>query len=974
MVKKIKKLFGKINIGRTTVLIAAFVVMTFVLLHRLFTLQIIEGQEYADNFSLRTTKERTLKSTRGNILDRNGNILASNELSYSVTLEDNGTYTGPRQRNLSLNGEVYKIINLIEENGNEVDQEFHISIDENGEYVFDVKDFALDRFRADIYGHKLIDDLKEDQKNTSASQIINYLSTERFGLIITEKDKLYKDEELELYGLPNKYTNEELLKMVTVRYALAATSYKKYVPVIIASNVGEQTVAAVMENQELLTGIDIQEDSARIYTEGVYFSSILGYTGKASAEELEVLKEKRSDYLTSAIIGKTGIEEYMETELQGKDGKETLYVDNVGKVLQIDKDSRTEPVQGNNVYLTIDSELNKAAYKILEQRIAGILVRNIEPIKRVEKPGQSDASAIPIPIYDVYNALIRNSVIDISHFEAEADTSETERIIYAKFKDKQEQIFAAITQELTGDNPAAYKDLSEEMQTYIHYIIKDLLMDKTNILSETSIDKSDPTYIEWTKNQSISLQEYLTYAASKNWIDMSSVLEEKTYLNAKEAYQSLSAYIADYLKTDTPFSKLLYKYLIMDDQISGAQLCTILYDQNVLRKEDEDYNAFISGDMSSYDLMVGKIRKLEITPAQLALDPCSGSVVVVDPNNGEILACVTYPGYDNNRLANQMDVGYYRQLTNDLSEPFYNKATQQKTAPGSTFKLVTALAGITEGVVDDNSTITCLGSFERIPASKLSCWNHDGHGVVYGIRGGIEHSCNVFFSEVAYRMGLNESNEFSDTESIRQLRTYAERFDLDKNSGIEISEASPQISDALPIPSSIGQGTHNFTTSQLARYAATLANSGTSYNISLLNKTTDSNGNLIEDYTPRIESKLEVDDNIWEDIHVGMRGVITETNKDHFEDLEVTLAGKTGTAEQIKTRANHGLFIGYAPYEQPEISMAVRIAYGYTSTNAALVAKDICNYYFDLKPEDELITGVAADQGTSGGGALTQTD
>lgn len=961
MVKKIKKVLSKMKIKRTTVLLAAFVIMTFVLIHRLFYLQIVEGQQYADNFSLSTTKERTLKSTRGNIYDRNGNILASNELSYSVTLEDSGTYSSNRIRNLSLNGEIYKLIQIIEEKGDSIDRDFHIILDENGEYAFDVEDFALDRFRADIYGYSLIDDLKPEEASATAADIISYLSgSRRFGLIIdSENQKAYSEEELQQYGLPLEYTREEMLKVITVRYVLSTNSYKKYMPVTIASDIGEDTVAAVMENQSLLEGVDIQEDSIRVYADSIPFSSLLGYTGKASSEELEALKEEDDRYTTTSIIGKTGIEEVMETTLQGTDGTETVYVDNLGKVLQIDSASTVDPVQGNDVYLTIDKELQIAVYQILEQRIAGILDEYIRPVKTVEVDANTDSSQLPIAIYDVYNALVNNSLIDISHFSKE-DASETERNVQAKFEQKQEQVFAAVAEELTGDTLVPYKELPEDMQKYISYIVNDMLMKDTGILAEASIDKSDPTYIAWTIDETISLQEYLTYAASQNWIDISTVVEDETYLNAKEAYQALAAYIADYLKTDTSFSKLLYYYMLMEDTLSGEELCIILYDQNILSKEDGVYESFISGQVSSYDLLKAKISNLEITPAQLALDPCSGSAVITDPNTGEIRACVTYPGYDNNRLANQMDVAYYRQLNSDLSEPFYNKATQQRTAPGSTFKIVSTIAGITDGAVDFNTTVTCHGIFDKLPGSELKCWDTSGHGAL-NITQAIQNSCNVFFSEVAYRMGLDESGVYSDAAALQKIQTYAEVFDLDKNSGIEISEAAPQITDNMPIPSAIGQGTHNYTTSQLARYVTTIANSGTSYEISLLDKTTDSDGNLIEDFTPRIESKLEVSQDLWNSIHTGMRGVITATNSHVFHDLDVSLAGKTGTAQQAKNRANHGLFIGYAPYDEPEISMAIRIAYGYSSNNASLVAKDICNYYFDLKDESEILTGTAAE-------------
>ena len=118
-------------------------------------------------------------------------------------------------------------------------------------------------------------------------------------------------------------------------------------------------------------------------------------------------------------------------------------------------------------------------------------------------------------------------------------------------------------------------------------------------------------------------------------------------------------FIATYLTTDTQFSKMLYEYMLLDDEISGKDLCIILYDQGVLSKEDGMYESFLEGDITTVDFMKQKIQNLEITPAQLALDPCSGSIVIVDPNSGETLACVSYPGYDNNRLANNMDTAYY---------------------------------------------------------------------------------------------------------------------------------------------------------------------------------------------------------------------------------------------------------------------------------------------------------------------------
>ena len=153
-------------------LIFIFAALSMVLIHRLFSLQIIHGQEYADNFSIMTTKTRTLKSTRGNIYDRNGQVLASNELSYSITLEDSGDYANNTERNRSLNGEIYKIIQIIESNGDAVSSDFRISVDSSGNYSYDVEGTTLSRFKADVYGHSYIDDLTTEEANASAQQMV----------------------------------------------------------------------------------------------------------------------------------------------------------------------------------------------------------------------------------------------------------------------------------------------------------------------------------------------------------------------------------------------------------------------------------------------------------------------------------------------------------------------------------------------------------------------------------------------------------------------------------------------------------------------------------------------------------------------------------------------------------------------------------------------------------------------------------
>ena len=930
--------------------------MSVVLVRRLFDLQIIQGEDYISKFQARTTKERVLKSTRGNILDRNGDILASNVLSYSLTLEDNGTYTSTREKNLTLNGVAYQVLQILHSNGDDITHSFHIVVDKNGEYAFDVVEgFTLNRFRADIYGQALIDDLKDEQKTATADQMMEFLTgSEKFSIALSG-DRAYTEDELTSHGLPLTLTKQEMLDIATIRYELNTNSFKKYMQVTIATNVSEKSVAAIMENKTGLQGIDVVEDSIRQYIDDESMAPILGYTGKASSEELTELRKQNPDYSNDAIVGKAGIEQYMELTLQGTDGKETVSVDNLGKVLKIDEDTKVEPVAGDDVQLTIETDWQSAIYQILKQRVAGVLLTKIDAAKTFDYTYVTDASQIRIPIYDVYNALISNSVIDITKFSNE-DASDIEKNLYAKFQQKQQRVFDTISTKLNGSNPPAYKDEDEETQEYLSYICNDLLRDTLGIISKDAIDTSDATYKAWTTDETISLKDYLTYATSQGWIDISSFSPEGEYLDSEEIYQALTAYIIDYLSTDTGFSKLLYKYMLQEDTISGQEICLVLYEQGVLDKNDDDYENLASGAMGAYDFMINKIYTLEIEPAQLALMPCSASAVVVDVKTGDVVALVSYPGYDNNRLTNDMDTDYYAKLALDQSSPFFNKATQQTTAPGSTLKLLSTIAGMEEGIIDEGTYIECTGTFDYVDP-PINCWYKNGHGSL-DIRTAIEQSCNYFFNMIGFQLGKVGDNEFSEVQSLNKLQEYASLIGLDRKTGIELSEATPKVSDAKAVPSYMGQGNNLFTTSELARYATVIATSGNVFKLTLLDKVMDPKGEVIQEYEPEIEDVVNISSNIWDVIHDGMRRVIQTHSQ--FDGLGVEVAGKTGTAELDLRHPNHGLFIGYAPASDPEYAVAIRIANGYSSGNACLIANDIFKYMYNLADKDSILTGIAS--------------
>lgn len=174
------------------------------------------------------------------------------------------------------------------------------------------------------------------------------------------------------------------------------------------------------------------------------------------------------------------------------------------------------------------------------------------------------------------------------------------------------------------------------------------------------------------------------------------------------------------------------------------------------------------------------------------------------------------------------------------------------------------------------------------------------------------------------------------------MEKYATQLGLNKQSGIELDESSPQVSDETSVRSAIGQGRNSFTPSQIANYVTTLSNSGTVYDLSIMDKITDDNGKTVKKYGVKKVRQLHYDTTYWNAVHTGMRGVVSGKDSSVssiFQGMKVKLAGKTGTAQENKKRPNHALFISYGPYEKPEITTTVVIPFGYTSSNAAATAR-----------------------------------
>lgn len=356
--------------------------------------------------------------------------------------------------------------------------------------------------------------------------------------------------------------------------------------------------------------------------------------------------------------------------------------------------------------------------------------------------------------------------------------------------------------------------------------------------------------------------------------------------------------------------------------------------------------------------------------AKQAKDCTAGAVVVLDVKTFGVLAAASYPSFD--IVKYQKDDAYYNSLLEDETRPLFNRAFDGIFTPGSVFKPLVALAALNEGVIDLSSQVYCDGSYDFFqdgnPATCLGT-----HGDV-NVTEALEKSCNVFFYDVGRRL------------TIDKMGVYADLFSLGSKTGLEISEASGIMSgkqeyeenhgvpwvDGLTIQAAIGQCDSMFSPLQLAAYCATIANDGVRMQTHLLDRVVDyDRQKVVRAYEPVVEETVEIAPEILLAVQQAMAGVCEEggTGYSTFGEYGVKIAAKTGTAE-IPNHSDNTVFMAYAPYDDPQIAIAVVLEYGKSGTYSQAVAKDVLDKYFYGETEAEKAQKAeAAQKGEQGEGS-----
>ena len=346
-----------------------------------------------------------------------------------------------------------------------------------------------------------------------------------------------------------------------------------------------------------------------------------------------------------------------------------------------------------------------------------------------------------------------------------------------------------------------------------------------------------------------------------------------------------------------------------------------------------------------------------------ALGDRAGAAVAMDVNTGEVLAFASSPDFDPALFTGRMPPDKWKQYLEDERHPLENKALKGMYPPGSTFKIITAIAGIEEGLIDQHSSVECPGYY-KFGNSNFRCWERKGHGHVE-LKKALRESCDVYFYKLAERLGVD------------RIAKYAKLFGMGAPLGIGLDNEKAGVipteqwkvkrfgkkwfqGETLSV--GIGQGYVLTTPIQLASMIATVANEGTIYKPHLVKRVIDSDGQVLKEFAPQVIGKTGLKPETYRLVKEGLFAVVNEPRGTGGMSrlYEVKVAGKTGSSQVVKLRdgkgfipyrfRDHALFVAFAPYDKPEVAVAVVIEHGeHGGSAAAPVAGRLMRAYFEGK-------------------------
>lgn len=535
-----------------------------------------------------------------------------------------------------------------------------------------------------------------------------------------------------------------------------------------------------------------------------------------------------------------------------------------------------------------------------------------------------------------------------------------------------------LTEPIPGDRIYLTIDarLQRETYRYIEGILTDILLGRIN----NAPSREEPVLISHViaglvRGNHISTREIMQSAEGTVSYGirefLMNELPEKDYTN-REYLNELREFLIGAINANT---------------ITIRDMLFVMVEQGVISYDDDLLHTIATGGtMALRQIVVDRIEQRELTPHMIGIAPYSGSAVITDVHTGAVLAAVSYPSYDNNQFVHNFNA-YFTQQNNDPTTPLVHRAFDAPIAPGSTFKMITGLAALSQGVIHPWTTIHDGVIFTRAGWPYARCMSPTSHGSI-NVAEALAVSCNYFFFDVSLRLAQNRDD---GVQNIDVLNEYMTAFGLGLPTGVEIIERSATTYDSVremsisrlaspdfmrylyrhrwgimnqpwrdgdTIRTSIGQSLNSYTAAVMARYTSTLANGGTRHRMHMLNRIESYGGELIKKQLPEVELEMDIDPAHLQIIFQGMYDTThgpRGTARNIFQGFPINVGGKTGTAEETGRRS-HSSFAGFAPFENPQMAVYVVIPQGdnaILSAPAARVARGVMEIYFGFNYEPE---------------------
>ena len=893
-------------------------VLFFIIIIRLFNLQIIG---FEDNLKLSTyysQRQVSIRASRGEILDKNGEVLATNVESYILE------YSGINNSD-SFFEVITEVLDILDKNGEDLYNNFEIKVDPfrfefavTSESEIRAKElrFKNDRGYYDKLKKKYfssIRDLTDNQKRELEDSIINIKAEDMFYDLIEEYD-LYKllDSSFEIKNSTGKEIYDKLIKKFTpkrisdyvfIRDSIKMNSFSGFNPIILAIDLDKETAFEIMQKEIMLKGITVSPRSIRYYPEGEFASNIIGYIGAIDDNQKE--KYQKDGYNNSYdTIGKSGIEAIFESNLRGKHGSNIIKVDNNGTkkedIMQID------PIPGDNIYLTIDKKLQKVTERALNDVMTGLQNTGNGHGTGLDTSNATRGAAVVI---DVNNGDIL-SLVSLPNYDPNVFVSDENMT-----PDIRKQYFAT--------------DLKEFGEEYIESRKLNIDVDELFPLS----DINDPNSLREDPND-VYPKVFFNYA-TQGLIPPGSTFKPLTAIAAlEEGVIGPNETIKDNLVFEAYNNKWtnLVNYTLGDIDVRDAlrssnnhyfyQVAYRLYNkEGFSNKEGLDILA-----KWAWQFGLGRPPNTTnyISTTGIELIETTGQVFNLQSMKSNVIALSTYNIID---ILNKGEFGRYIFNPIDISK----KTTDSEKLS----KLKKEIKDFVKKILDEDLP---LDVDKGILKEKTDYLNSN---------------LNMLFSDI-----VNYYNEESDTEytnndienmtnAITEYTIYSLRTEIYTPGNV--------------INASIGQGISLFTPIQLANYIATLVNGGIRYKLNLVDKIVDIDNNIVKEYKPEILDKVILKSENVDAVIEGMRRVTRNgstasvfTNGHYFP---IETGGKTGTAtfkengmQERVGRAAYGVFVGFAPIDDPKIAVCVVIYDGGHGYFSSYVARAIFEAYF----KDEL--------------------